>query len=68
MRSITFWLDGSKDHKHVADHKRASSSEFTFEDTDVLLLVREDRWSDRGVSEALYIKLEQSPLNGGGGL
>ena len=40
----------------------------SFEDCDVLILDREDRWFERGVKEVMYVKLEKTPLNRGGGL
>ena len=39
-----------------------------FEDEDVHVPDREDRWSERGVKEAIYVKLEKPSLNRGGGL
>ena len=32
------------------------------------VLHREDRWFERGVKEAIYVKLEEPPFNIGGGL
>ena len=32
------------------------------------ILRREDRWCERGVKEAIDVKLEKTSLNGGGGL
>ena len=40
----------------------------SFEDNNVNILAREDRWFERGVKESIYIKLEQLSLNRGGGL
>ena len=37
-------------------------------DENVHVLDREDRWFERGVKEAIYVKLEQASLNRGGGL
>ena len=39
-----------------------------FEDSDVHVLDREDRWFERGVKEAIYVHLEQPSLNKGGGV
>ena len=37
-------------------------------DENVHVLDREDRWFERGVKEAIYVKLEQPSTNRGGGL
>ena len=68
-------------HKRMAQHRRASSSGndsavhlhlkdkgHSFEDHNVRVLAREDRWFERGVKEAIYVKLEKPSLNRGGGL
>ncbi len=40
----------------------------SFEDSNVHILDREDRWFERGVKEAIYVKIERPSLNGEGGL
>ncbi|TWW64971.1 hypothetical protein D4764_22G0006180 [Takifugu flavidus] len=44
------------------------SSPLTLEDSQVRILAREDRWFERGVKEAIHVKLEKPSLNRGGGL
>ena len=76
-------LGGTKQplHKRMAQHRRASSSwqdsavhlhlkekNHSFEDNNVNILARGDRWFERGVKEFIYVKLEQPSLNRGGGL
>ena len=41
---------------------------FEDENVHVHVLDREDRWFERGVKEAIYVKLEQPSLNIGAGL
>ena len=62
-------------HKHMIQHRRASSSGQdsavhlngkSFEDENVL--DREERCFERGVNEAIYVKLQQPSLNRRGGL
>ena len=68
-------------HKRMAQHRRATSSGqdsavhlhlkdtgHSFEDSNVHVLAREERWFERGVKEAIYTKLEKPSLNRGGGL
>lgn len=68
-------------NKRMAQHRRANSSGqdsavylhlkekvHSFEDSNVHILDREDRWFERGVKEAIYVKLEKPSLNRGGGL
>ena len=68
-------------HRRMAQHRRASSSGqdsavhlhlketgHTFEDHNVHILDREDRWFERGVKEAIFVKQETPSLNRGGGL
>uniref|UniRef100_A0A803K1Y2 Large ribosomal subunit protein uL1m n=1 Tax=Xenopus tropicalis TaxID=8364 RepID=A0A803K1Y2_XENTR len=65
----------------MAQHRRANSSRqdsavylrlkekgHSFEDSNVHILDREDRWFERGVKEAIYASLEKPSLNRGGGL
>ncbi|TWW56851.1 hypothetical protein D4764_14G0010510 [Takifugu flavidus] len=65
----------------MAQHRRATSSGqdsavhlhlkesgHSFEDSQVRILAREDRWFERGVKEAIHVKLEKPSLNRGGGL
>ncbi|TWW53916.1 hypothetical protein D4764_0197150, partial [Takifugu flavidus] len=68
-------------HRRMAQHRRATSSGqdsavhlhlkesgHSFEDSQVRILAREDRWFERGVKEAIHVKLEKPSLNRGGGL
>ncbi|XP_070401572.1 uncharacterized protein [Nothobranchius furzeri] len=68
-------------HKRMAQHRRATSTGqdsavhlhqkdkgHSFEDANVHILDREDRWFERGVKEAIYVHCEQPSLNRGGGL
>ncbi|XP_071344169.1 uncharacterized protein [Trachinotus anak] len=68
-------------HKRMAQHRRANSSSLdsavhlhlkekahSFEESKVHILDREDRWFERGVKEAIYVKVEKPSLNRGGGL
>ncbi len=43
-------------------------SPHSFEDSNVHILDREDRWFERGVKEAIYVKVEKPSLNRGEGL
>ncbi|XP_070835613.1 uncharacterized protein [Chaetodon trifascialis] len=65
----------------MAQHRRANSSGLdsavylhlkeeahSFEDKNVHILDREDRWFERGVREAIHVKVEKPSLNRGGGL
>ena len=65
----------------MAQHRRSNSSDPTsavyshlkekthsFEDNNVKILDREDRWFERGVKEAIYVKIEKPSLNRRGGL
>ena len=68
-------------HKRMTQHRRVSSSGqdsafhlhlkvkgHSFEDSNVRVLAREERWFERGVKEAIYVKMEKPSLNRGGGL
>ncbi|KAL3972435.1 transcription elongation factor S-II [Sarotherodon galilaeus] len=68
-------------HKRMAQHRRATSTGqdsavhlhlkdkgHSFEDANVHILDREDRWFERGVKEAIYVHCERPSLNRGGGL
>ena len=68
-------------HKWMAQHRRANSSGqdsavhlhlkekiHSFEDNNVNILSREDRWFERGAEESIYVKLKWQSLNRGGGL
>ncbi|KAM4589401.1 uncharacterized protein V3H82_003528 isoform 2-T2 [Fundulus diaphanus] len=68
-------------HRRMAQHRRATSSGqdsavhlhlkdkgHSFEDQNVHILDKEDRWFERGVKEAIYVKRERPTLNRGGGL
>ncbi len=65
----------------MAQHRRANSSgqdsavylhlkemAHSFEDSNVHILDREDRWLERGVKEVIYVKMEKPSLNRGGSL
>ena len=67
--------------KWMAQHRRATSSGqdsavythlqasgHSFKDEDVKILDREERWFERGVKEAIFVKRERPSLNRGGGL
>ena len=47
--------------------KTLLSTQF-FEDNNVNILAREDRWFERGVKKIPFVKLERPSLNRGGGL
>ena len=68
-------------HKCMSQHRRATTSGqdsavhlhlkekgHSFDDHKVRILAREDRWFERGVKEAIHVKLERPSLNRGGGL
>ena len=69
-------------HKRMYQHRRPSStglndsaiyshlktSNHSFEDKDITILDKEQRWFERGVKEAIYVRREQPSLNRGGGL
>ncbi len=40
----------------------------SYEDSNVHILDREDRWFERGVKEAIYVKVEKPSFQRGGGL
>ncbi|XP_050957575.1 uncharacterized protein LOC127158535, partial [Labeo rohita] len=67
--------------KRMSQHRRGNSSgqesavfthlqkeQHSFKDQDVYILDREDGWFERGVKEAIYVKVERPSLNRGGGL
>ena len=45
-----------------------ASGERSFEDNNVNILSREDRWFERGEKESVYVRLEWPSLNRGGDL
>ena len=68
-------------HKQMAQPRRASSSGqdsavhlhlkdkgHSFEDCNVCILAREDRWFEKWVKEAIFVNQEKTSLNRGGGL
>ena len=68
-------------HRRMAQHRRANTSGqdsavflhlkeegHSFDDTDVRIMDREDKWFERGVKEAIHVKVEKPSLNRGGGL
>ncbi|XP_038148866.1 uncharacterized protein LOC119788543, partial [Cyprinodon tularosa] len=68
-------------HRRMAQHRRAAASGqdsavhlhlvdkgHSFEDQNVHILDKENRWFERGVKEAIYVKREKPTLNRGGGL
>ena len=48
-------------------HSYLKEKGLSFEDENVYVLNREDRWFERVVKEAIYVKVEQPSLNRGGG-
>ncbi len=63
-------------HKRMAQHTRANTSgpdtavhlhlkemAHSFEDSNVHILVREDRWFEKIIKEAIYVKVEKPSLN-----
>ena len=54
----------------AAVHLHLKESGHAFEDSQVRVLVREDHWFERGVKEAIHIKLKKkkTSLKRGGGL
>ena len=68
-------------NKRMYQHRRANSSGpesavflhlkkegHSFQDENVQILDREERWFERGVKEAIYVKIKKPSLNRGGGL
>ena len=67
-------------HKNMAQHRRATflgpdsavhlhlKEQGHSGDSYVHIVDREDRWFERGVKEAIYVKLEKTSLNRGGGI
>ncbi|XP_060756578.1 uncharacterized protein LOC132867614 [Neoarius graeffei] len=68
-------------HRRMAQHRRARSSGqdsavylhlnnkgHSFQDCNVRILAREDRWYEQGVKEAIFVNLERPSLNRGLGL
>ena len=51
-----------------AVHLHLKEKGHSFDDSNVRILDREDRWFERGVKEAIYVHLEKPSLNRGGGL
>ena len=49
-------------------HLHLKESGNSFEDSQVRVLESEDRWLERGVKEAIHVKLKKTSLNQGGGL
>ena len=54
--------------EYLAVHLHLKEKGHSFEDSDVHILERDDRWFERGMKEAIYVHLEKSSLNRGGGL
>lgn len=48
--------------------ERQEESGHSFEDSQLQILAREDCWFEKGVKEAICVKLENPSLNRGGGL
>ena len=68
-------------HRRMAQHRRIKTTgpesavylhlkekEHSFEDINVHILDKEDRWFERGVKESIHAKVENPSLNRGGGL
>ena len=51
-----------------AVHLHLKESGHFFEDSQVRVLEREDHWFERGVKEAIHVKLKKPSLNQGGSL
>ena len=51
-----------------AVHLHLREENHSFEDNNVNILTREDRWFVRGVTESVYLKLKRPSLNRGGAL
>lgn len=60
LTSHTYTQDSAM-HLHLMDKGHL------FEDHMVQILARDDRWSKTGVKDTIFVKIEQSTLNGGGG-
>lgn len=60
QRQANSWRQDSAVFTHL-QHKKNSIN-----DQEVHILDREGRWVERGVKEAIYIKVEQPSLNRGG--
>ena len=66
----------SNQHRRPSSNEAQNSAVFThlkdsghnFEDQDVVILDREDRWHERGVKEAIWERVEKPSLNKSGGL
>ncbi|XP_033181822.1 uncharacterized protein LOC117152842, partial [Anabas testudineus] len=68
-------------HRRMAQHRRSNTSGpesavylhlkdkgHSFEDCDVKILDKEDKWFERGVREAVHVQINTPSLNRGGGL
>ena len=64
-------------HKRMSQHRSGKDSAVhihlketghTFTNSDVRILAREPRWSERGVKEAIFVKKHKPSLNRDGGL
>lgn len=51
-----------------AVHPHLKDKGHSFDNSNIHILDREDRWFEREVKEAIYLKLERPPLNSGGSL
>jgi len=60
--------EGKKCHLDSAVHLHLKDKGHSFEDGNVNILAREERWFERGEKEAIFIHLEKPSLNRGGGL
>ncbi|KAE8588439.1 hypothetical protein XENTR_v10022544 [Xenopus tropicalis] len=60
------WANSSGQDSAVSLHLKEKGH--SFEDSNVHILDREDRWFERGVKEAIYASLQKPSLNRGGGL
>ena len=49
-------------------HFHLKENNHSFEENNVNILAKENRWFERGVKESIYVKLEQRSLNRGVGL
>ena len=54
--------------QNSAVYNHCKASDHSFKPEEVVILVKEDRWFERGVREAIWERVEQSALNKKGGL
>lgn len=57
----------TKSHDYIAVDTHLQQKKYSFQDHEVHFLDREDSWFERGIKEAMYVKVEWPSLNRGGG-